>query len=247
MGSAHSVADPNIMLNTVVADVLAEFNRELDEVAPENMDAAVKELLTKTVKAHKRILFDGDNYTEDWLKEAEKRGLYNLKNTPAALPYIVKQENIDLFVRHKVLTENELKSRYEIQLEKYCKTIRIEDRTLQSMISHQFLPALMTYADKLSESIQRRKAVGSFGCESELEQLQLLTDAYNDIYKKLKKLKADTDTVEKMTDMQKAAEYYHDVILADMDDIRVSADEAEEYLPQSMMPYPTYEDLLFYV
>ena len=247
LGSAHSVADPNIMLNTVVADVLAEFNRELDEVAPENMDAAVKELLTKTVKAHKRILFDGDNYTEDWLKEAEKRGLYNLKNTPAALPYIVKQENIDLFVRHKVLTENELKSRYEIQLEKYCKTIRIEDRTLQSMISHQFLPALMTYADKLSESIQRRKAVGSFGCESELEQLQLLTDAYNDIYKKLKKLKADTDTVEKMTDMQKAAEYYHDVILADMDDIRVSADEAEEYLPQSMMPYPTYEDLLFYV
>ena len=247
LGSAHSVADPNIMLNTVVADVLAEFNRELDDVAPENMDAAVKELLTKTVKAHKRILFDGDNYTEDWLKEAEKRGLYNLKNTPAALPYIVKQENIDLFVRHKVLTENELKSRYEIQLEKYCKTIRIEDRTLQSMISHQFLPALMTYADKLSESIQRRKAVGSFGCESELEQLQLLTDAYNDIYKKLKKLKADTDTVEKMTDMQKAAEYYHDVILADMDDIRVSADEAEEYLPQSMMPYPTYEDLLFYV
>ncbi len=247
LGSAHSVADPNIMLNTVVADVLAEFNRELDEVAPENMDAAVKELLTKTVKAHKRILFDGDNYTEDWLKEAEKRGLYNLKNTPAALPFIVKQENIDLFVRHKVLTENELKSRYEIQLEKYCKTIRIEDRTLQSMISHQFLPALMTYADKLSESIQRRKAVGSFGCESELEQLQLLTDAYNDIYKKLKKLKADTDTVEKMTDMQKAAEYYHDVILADMDDIRVSADEAEEYLPQSMMPYPTYEDLLFYV
>ena len=247
LGSAHSVADPNIMLNTVVADVLAEFNRELDDVAPENMDAAVKELLTKTVKAHKRILFDGDNYTEDWLKEAEERGLYNLKNTPAALPYIVKQENIDLFVRHKVLTENELKSRYEIQLEKYCKTIRIEDRTLQSMISHQFLPALMTYADKLSESIQRRKAVGSFGCESELEQLQLLTDAYNDIYKKLKKLKADTDTVEKMTDMQKAAEYYHDVILADMDDIRVSADEAEEYLPQSMMPYPTYEDLLFYV
>ncbi len=247
LGSAHSVADPNIMLNTAVADVLAQFNEALEGVAPENMDAAVKELLTNTVKAHKRILFDGDNYTEEWLKEAEARGLYNLKNTPMALPALVKQENIELFVRHKVLTENELKSRYEIQLEKYCKTIRIEDRTMQSMISHQFLPALMTYADKLSESIQRRKAVGNFGCESEMEQLAVITDSYNDIYKKLRKLKEDTIAAEAMGNTQQAAEYYHDTILADMDDIRVSADAAEEYLPQSMMPYPCYEELLFSV
>ena len=247
LGSAHSVADPNIMLNTAVADTLAQFNESLEGVEPEKMEDAVRELLRRTIKDHKRILFDGDGYTEEWVKEAESRGLLNLPSTPVALPYLVKERNIEMFVKHGVLTEKELKSRYEIQLEKYCKTIRIEDRTMQSMLSHQFLPALMTYADKLSESIQRRKAVGSFGCEAEMEQLGVITDAYNDIYKKLAKLKEDTATVEAMTDMQKAAEFYHDTILADMEDLRASADAVEDYLPQNMLPYPSYEELLFSV
>ena len=247
LGSAHSVADPNIMLNTAVAQALSEFNEQLEGVEPEDMEVAVKELLKRTIKDHKRILFDGDGYTDEWVKEAEERGLLNLPSTPDALPYIISKKNIDMFVKYGVLTESELKARYEIQLEKYCKTVRIEDRTMQSMVKHQFLPALMTYADKLSESIQRRKAVGNFACESELEELKIITDAYNDIYRKLGKLKEDTKTAEEMKDMQKAAEYYHDTILGDMAELRKICDFAEDFLPQNMLPYPSYEELLFSV
>ena len=247
LGSAHSVADPNIMLNTAVAQALSEFNEQLEGVEEKDMESAVKELLKRTIKDHKRILFDGDGYTDEWVKEAEERGLLNLPSTPDALPHLTDKKNIDLFVKYGVLTEAELKARYEIQLEKYCKTVRIEDRTMQSMVKHQFLPALMTYADKLSESIQRRKAVGNFACESELEELKIITDAYNDIYKKLGKLKEDTKTAEEMKDMQKAAEYYHDTILVDMTELRKVCDFAEDYLPQSMLPYPSYEELLFSV
>ena len=247
LGSAHSVADPNIMLNTAVAQALSEFNEQLEGVEPEDMEVAVKELLKRTIKDHKRILFDGDGYTDEWVKEAEERGLLNLPSTPDALPYIISKKNIDMFVKYGVLTEAELKARYEIQLEKYCKTVRIEDRTMQSMVKHQFLPALMTYADKLSESIQRRKAVGNFACESELEELKIITDAYNDIYRKLGKLKEDTKTAEEMKDMQKAAEYYHDTILGDMAELRKICDFAEDFLPQNMLPYPSYEELLFSV
>ncbi len=247
LGSAHSVADPNIMLNTAVAQALSEFNEQLEGVPEEDMENAVKELLKRTIKDHKRILFDGDGYTDEWVEEAKERGLLNLPSTPDALPYLKSKKNIDLFVKYGVLTEAELKARYEIQLEKYCKTVRIEDRTMQSMVKHQFLPALMTYADKLSESIQRRKAVGNFACESELEELKIITDAYNDIYRKLGKLKEDTRTAEEMTDMQKAAEFYHDTILVDMSELRKVCDFAEDYLPQSMLPYPSYEELLFSV
>ena len=247
LGSSISVAGPNIVLNTAVAEALSQFYEILKDVPAEEMDAAVRKLVKDTVIAHKKIVFNGNGYTDEWVAEAEKRGLYNLKSTPEALPVFKAEKNVKLFTSHHIFTETEIFSRYEILLENYVKTIHIEAKTLYSMVEQQFMPALLHYTDTLSKSIAEKKTVADLPCTAETALLKDMSGAYESLYTLSEKLSADTAEAEGLTDNAKASFFYHDTILKDMDDIRAVADKAEVKLPKEFLPYPSYEEMLFYV
>lgn len=247
LGSSISVAGPNIVLNTAVAEALSQFYEILKDVPADEMDAAVRKLVKDTVIAHKRIVFNGNGYTDEWVAEAEKRGLYNLKSTPEALPVFKAEKNVKLFTSHHIFTETEIFSRYEILLENYVKTIHIEAKTLYSMVEQQFMPALLHYTDTLSSSIADKKAVADLPCTAETALLKDMSAAYESLYTLSEKLAADTAEAEGLTDNTKASFFYHDTIIKDMDDIRAVADKAEVKLPKEFLPYPSYEEMLFYV
>ena len=247
LGSSISVAGPNVVLNTAVAESLSQFYEELKDTPADKMDEAVRALVKRAILKHKKIIFNGNGYTDEWVEEAAKRGLYNLKSTPEVLPCFIADKNVKLFTKHHIYTESEINSRYEILLENYCKTLHIEAKTLQDMICRQFLPSLMEYTDELTCSISGKREVANLPCVAETKLLTTLSTSYDEIFQLTEKLAADTITAEGMTDMLEMAEFYHDTILPDMDDIRVLADKAEEYLPDALLPYPSYEQLLFSV
>ena len=247
LGSSISVAGPNIILNTAVAESLSQFYEILKDVPAEDMNSAVRKLVRDTVIEHKKIIFNGNGYTDEWVAEAEKRGLYNLKSTPEALPVFKAEKNVKLFTSHHIYTESEISARYEILLENYVKTIHIEAKTLYSMLEQQFMPAVLSYTDTLSKSISEKKAVADLPCSAETALLKEMSEAYESLYTLAEKLDADTKEVEALTDNAKASFFYHDTILKDMEDIRAVADRAETKLPKEFMPYPTYEEMLFYV
>ncbi|MBR0409825.1 MAG: glutamine synthetase III [Eubacterium sp.] len=250
LGSSLSVAGPNVVLNTAVAESLRQFYEELHgsvtgESSPEQIREKVMELLKKTIKAHKRVIFNGDGYTDEWIEEAERRGLENMKSTPDVLPSFIRPKNIKLFTSHGIFTESEIMSRYEILTEAYVKTIFIEVKTLISMLSHDFLPALNSYAMSLAGSLSIKQGLLGSGSYAEKEQLEKVTEDYNSIYEKLKGLEEALASAEKIDESLKQAAFCHDVLLKKMDEIRMTADPAEARLPKEMLPYPTYEELLF--
>lgn len=247
LGSAISVAGPNVVLNTAVAEALRQFYEELKDTPEDQMETAIHELLKRSILKHKKVIFNGNGYTDEWLGEAEKRGLYNLKSTPDALPAFISKKNIDLFTSHHIFTETEIYSRYEILLENYSKTIHIEAKTLRDMVECQFLPALMKYTDKLITSIQGKQSIAALPCKAETSLLTKLSAAYDDLYTKTEKLHEDTLAAEKMEAPLETAKFYHEAILPAMDEIRKVADEAETILPDELLPYPAYEQLLFSV
>lgn len=248
LGSSVSVATPNIVLNTAVAEALAQFYDELKDTPLDKMDSAVHELVKRAILKHKKVIFNGNGYTDEWVAEAEKRGLYNLKSTPEALPTFIADKNVELFTKHHIFTKTEIFSRYEILLENYCKTLHIEAKTMQDMVRRDFLPALMAYTDEISCSISGKQAVvAELPCTAERKLLTKLSGYYEDIFSAEEALEADTAKAEGMTDMQEAATFYHETILSDMAAIRKVADAAEEYLPDELLPYPNYEQLLFSV
>ena len=246
LGSSASVAGPNTVLNTAVANALSEFSKKLSDVPKEEMDDAVYELVRETLKEHKRIIFNGNGYTDEWVKEAEKRGLYNLKSTPEVLPRLKDKKNIDLFTKFGVYSEVELESRYEILLENYSKTIHIEALTLKDMLEKQFMPALLKYTDVLSASVISKKTLG-VTVKSEEKQLKKLSGLYESVYELTDVLAGDISKGEGFTDLLEQAEFYHDTVFDDMGKVRAVADEAEPLIPEELMPYPTYEQMLFYV
>ena len=247
LGSSISVAGPNVVLNTAVAEALSQFYEELKDTPADKMDEAVRALVKRAILKHKKVIFNGNGYTDEWVAEAEKRGLYNLKSTPEVLPCFIAGKNVKLFTKHHIYTETEINSRYEILLENYCKTLHIEAKTLQDMICRQFLPSLMEYTDELTCSISGKREVADLPCVAETKLLTTLSTSYDEIFQLTEKLATDTITAEGMTDMLEMAKYYHDTILPDMESIRVLADKAEEYLPDALLPYPSYEQLLFSV
>ncbi len=247
LGSSISVAGPNVILNTAVAEALRQFYDELSTSSAENIDEAVHALVKRAIMKHKKVIFDGNGYTDEWIAEAEKRGLYNLKSTPEVLPTFIASKNIDLFTRHHIFTETEIHSRYEILLENYCKTLHIESKTLSSMLRHEFLPALMAYTDQLTASILSKKQIADLPCKSETDLLRKVSDWYDQIYAREQYLEEKTLQAEGIQDFQAQADFYHDVIIPAMEEIRQIADAAEDYLPRDLMPYPTYEQLLFSV
>ena len=247
LGSAASVANPNIVLNTAVAEVLAEFSATLKDVPEDEMESAVHALLKKTIEDHKRIIFNGNGYTDEWVEEAEKRGLYNLKTTPDALPHFVDEKNIALFTKHGIFTKEELFSRYEIWLENYYKTINIESNTLAEIIQKQVIPSVFTYVEKLADTAAVKKSVvADVSVASEAALISKLSTLADTMTKDLETLKADTaKALAASDDVLACAKAYQENVLSDMETLRKSADEAEALIPDELLPYPTYDELLF--
>ena len=247
LGSAASVANPNIVLNTAVAEVLAEFSAALKDVPEEEMENAVHALLKKTIEEHKRIIFNGNGYTDEWVEEAEKRGLYNLKATPDALPHFIAEKNIELFTKHGIFTREELFSRYDIWLENYYKTINIESNTLAEMIQKQVIPSVYTYVEKLADTAAAKKSVvADISVASEAALISKLSTLADTMAKDLETLKADTaKALASSNDVLACSKAYQGTVLEDMEVLRKSADEAEALIPDELLPYPTYDELLF--
>lgn len=241
VGSAASIAGPNVILNAIVAEALEEFADKLEAAA--DFDAAVVELVRETVIAHKRIIFNGDGYTDAWVEEAKSRGLLNLKSTPEALPYMVKEKNISLFVKHGIFTEAEVRSRLEISLENYSKAIRIEALAMLDMLFKDILPAAALYTADLTAAAKSKKELGIAG-SFETELASKIATLSSLLYTNAEKLKAGLGDVVK-TSAQAEADYYHDVILKDMGALREAGDELEKLMGGKYLPYPTYSELLF--
>lgn len=248
LGSSLSVSGPNIVLNTAVAEALRQFYEELKDVPAGEMDSAVHALLKRAIVKHKRIIFNGNGYTEEWVQEAARRGLDNLVSTPDALPRFIAPKSIELFTSHHIFTKDEILSRYVILLEGYSKTLHVEAKTLQAMIRHEFLPALMKCADQVATSIRDKKAVLSgLDCAAEEKLLTRLSQAYQKLDQSEEALEADLAKAEGIEDALESSRFYHDAVLADMDAVRLVADAVEADLPDGALPYPGYDKLLFSV
>ena len=246
LGSTVSIACPNIMLNTIIADALCEFANELEKA--DDFDAALTKLIQKNVKAHKRIVFNGNNYSDEWLAEAGKRGLLNLRSTPEALPYYISDANIKLFEKYGVLSETELRSRYEITLDNYTKQIHIEALTMIDMITKQIIPAVCSYMKDLSrEALNKKQLSSDISYELEETLVKKLSTLSNDLYKESEKLSADIDKAVGFDGVQEEANYYRNVIFTQMETTRKVADEIEILVGTKYWPYPTYGDILFSV
>ena len=248
LGSSSSVANPNIILNTAVAESLRQFYEKLKDVPADEMESAVHELLKQTIIDHKRVIFNGNGYTDEWLEEAKKRGLYNLVSTPDALPHFIDEKNEKLLTSHHIFTDAELHSRYEIKMENYVKTLHIEANTLVEIIQKDLLPSITTYMEKLAQTASLKKSVvPGISVSAEASLLSRLTELAETMTKDLETLKADTAMAEYEVDkdLLKSAKLYHSVVLTDMEKVRVSADAAEALIPDSILPYPTYGKLLF--
>ena len=248
LGSSSSVANPNIILNTAVAESLRQFYEKLKDVPADEMESAVHELLKQTIIDHKRVIFNGNGYTDEWLEEAKKRGLYNLVSTPDALPHFIDEKNERLLTSHHIFTDAELHSRYEIKMENYVKTLHIEANTLVEIIQKDLLPSITTYMEKLAQTASLKKSVvPGISVSAEASLLSRLTELAETMTKDLETLRADTAMAEYEVDkdLLKSAKLYQSVVLTDMEKVRVSADAAEALIPDSILPYPTYGKLLF--
>ncbi|MBQ9374886.1 MAG: glutamine synthetase III [Ruminococcus sp.] len=243
-GSKLSVAGPNTVINTMVAEVLDQFADELEKA--ENFQDALDDLIKKTIAENTNIIFNGNGYSEEWKVEAEKRGLLNLRSTPEAIPHFADKKNVDLFVKHGVYTESEIVARVEIFLDEYCKTINIEALTMIDMAKKDILPAVATYIKELAKTAELAASCGG-DTFFETDLVKRLSALSSTTYKRLTELEDVTAKAQNIEDVQELANYYHDVIFAKMGELRESADEIESLVGEKYWPYPTYGKMLFYV
>lgn len=243
-GSSLSVASPNVILNTAVAESLSSMYDTLS-LEHEDLEQAIYKLVRQMIKKHKRILFNGNGYSDEWVAEAEKRGLHNLKSLPEAVAHFMDDKNVALFKKHQVLSRIEMEARHEIYLENYMKSIHIESLTMQDMVRRDFTPVLFSYMKNISDELLAKKQLLPSSGSYEEEVLKKLDECSSAIAMKLARLTEDTKTAEDMEDLDEAARFYHDVILSDMEALRNPVDSAEALLPSDALPYPTYDELLF--
>ena len=241
LGSSQSIAGPNIALNTIMAEELSKFADELENA--EDFDAALQKLVCRAFTEHQRIIFNGNGYSDEWKAEAARRGLSNLPSTAECMPTYVSDKNIALVTKHGIFTEAEFRARYAIHLEAYCKIVNIEARTCIDMIRHQILPAALSYSAALSDTVISKKTIGA-SCKAETALVTSLSEAADALYETCEKLESDLATIP--DSIEARANYYHEVIVADMDAARTYADTLEQLTAKSYWPYPTYSDLLFY-
>ncbi|MBQ8532217.1 MAG: glutamine synthetase III [Clostridia bacterium] len=245
LGSSNSIACANIMLNSAVAEALKIYADRLE--AAEDFEASLHEMIKKTIKDHKHIIFNGNGYDDSWIKEAtENRGLLNYRTTADCMPHLLDKKNVDMLTSHKVFSEAELKSRYEIMLENYCKTIIIEANTMVDMAKTQIAPAVAAYAKEVAKTATTKKALDStIACSYEtglVKRLSALTDRIAIKADELENALLDLHTAE---DIGTEANAIRDTILAKMGELRVPCDEAETLTAKTYWPMPTYADLLF--
>ncbi len=244
LGSAASISCANTVLNTSVAEELKQFADKLEGAA--DFEGALHDLIKETIKAHKRIIFNGDGYDDAWVREAERRGLLNLKTTPDALAHMLDEKNVKLFTSHKVLTETELKARHEVRLENYCKVVNIEALTMLDMVRKDILPAMSAYSAELaSDAAAKTALLGDADCSYEKESVKSLSALLGATYRSTKKLESDLLAAKSETALPALADVYKGTILDDMRALRISVDEMETIASAKAWPYPCYGDLLF--
>ncbi len=244
LGSSDSTACTNIMINTIVAEELRQFADILENA--ENFDEALKELMCKTVREHRRIIFSGNNYSEEWAEEAKKRGLLNLRNTPDALDTYDTEKNRELFKRHSIYNATELHSRSEILFSIYCKHILIEANTMISMVKTAFLPSCANFQKLLSDTIISKKmAIGVIDCTYEKECLENAANLTKEIYVALSALETAVNSIDKNADIKVQAHEYCDKVVIKMSELRACVDKIEPILGRDFYPYPTYGELFF--
>ena len=247
LGSAISIACPNIMLNTIMAEELRRFADQLEQTADLKTD--VLQLVKKVMQKHKRIIFNGDGYSEEWVQEAKRRGLLNLRTTVDALPRYLDQKNVELFANHKIYAEAEMEARYETILEEYAKTLNIEALTMIEMVRQDILPSVSAYIAKLSNAILSKRSVSQdIPCATELSLVKKLSFLADSAYEKLEALEAvlaDPKTVS--VNVLTVSTYYRDAVIPAMDALRADVDQMEWHTASSYWPYPGYEDLMFQI
>ena len=241
LGSSQSIADPNVALNTIMAEELGKFADILENA--DDFHAALQTLICDTFTQHQRIIFNGNGYGKEWEDEAKKRGLSNMQSTAKCLPSYISRKNIDLVTKHGIFTEREFLARHEIHLDAYCKIINIEAQTSVDMVLHQILPASLAYSKSLCEGMLAKQSLG-VSSKAEAALVDRLSAATDSVYSKCEKLQQDLMNVPGCGET--AVAYYHDVIVTDMEALRADADLLEKLTDKSYWPYPTYSDLLFY-
>ena len=242
LGSSQSISGPNIALNAIMAEELGKFADALEKA--EDFDATLQTLICDALTSHQRIIFNGNGYSSEWTLEAARRGLSNYASTNAALPSYISEKNLDLVTRRKIFSAEEFRARYEIHLEAYVKTVRIEARTMVDMIRKQILPAVFDYTRDLAQGIALKQAAG-LPCKSETELLNRLSTTADRLYETCEALNTHVQSIPTEQDLRRA-DYCHDVLLRDMAYARKDADTLEALVGKSRWPYPTYSDLLFY-
>lgn len=246
LGSNQSIAGPNIALNTIVAEVLERFADALE--GSENFEADCRELLKNSLQEHKRVVFNGNNYSDEWVEEAKRRGLPNLRTTPEAFEVYASQKNMDLMEKHGIYSAAEMKAREEIHLEEYSKTINIEALTMLSMVKRQITPAVLNYIKDLTAVLSQKKALGDLiDSTGEETQLSTISKLYSSMIKKIDTLDRVVVEAQDVDDALAQAKFYLEKVIAAMESLRATADELETMVGEKYWPYPIYEDLLFYV
>ncbi len=246
LGSSLSIAGPNIVLNTVVAEALRQFADTLEKA--DDFNGALNTLIKESLQEHRRIIFNGNNYSQEWVEEAERRGLLNLKTTPDALPYFITQKSIDLFTLHGVFSEAEIHSRCGIVLEGYCKTINIEALTMLEIAKEHILPAVIGYMGEISTAAVAKKGLNAaISCETEEKLVTRLSELTARLYSKIELLDAVLLAMkENQETVFEHSRFCKDEVIPVMCELRIAADELESLTAKKHWPFPTYGDLLFY-
>jgi len=242
-GSSQSTAGPNYVLNTVVADVLSEIADELENA--EDVNKKAQEILRNISIEHRDIIFNGDNYSGEWIKEAKRRGLPNIPSSVESFKEMLNPEVAELYERHGVLTRDELRARYEILLERYCKTIRIEAVTAISMAKRQILPAMMEYSGKLASTVNACESAGVC-CTAHKDTLIQICSLINSLKSKITLLEEALEKTVNLENLDKQGEAYRDLVIPAMNAMRADADQLETIVDAKYWPLPTYAEMLFW-
>jgi glutamine synthetase len=246
LGSSSSISDSNIVLNTIVAEVLSQFADRLENAG--DFKSELSSLIKETIKKHKRILFNGNNYSEEWVEEAAKRGLLNLKSTVDALPYFISEKNIKLFTKHNIFSESEIHSRYEVMLEGYAKVIHIEALTMVDMVKREIIPSVMGYLKDLSETACSKKSLNAqINCELEEKLIEKLSNLSACLYRNIEKLENSILEVKNQDTSLSTAKYYREMVFINIQSVRSTVDELETLVGKEYWAYPTYGELLYSV
>ena len=243
LGSSNSISCANIHLNAAVAEVLRQFADELESVS--DFNSALHELIKRTIKEHKRIIFNGNGYDDAWIAEAEKRGLMNLKTTADAMPHICDKKNVDMLTSHGIFTEAEIFSRCDIMLENYVKTVNIEATTMVDMARKEIIPAVAKFAADTASAVSVKKSVSKAACKYETKLVTELSELIDEMDTATTELETAIAEFKDIDEIIKASEFVRDTMLPAMDKLRSAADKAETVTSATYWPFPAYDKLLF--